>query len=117
MARAQYKRYGTDGSFDVCFSANMTVDNDESVLAGKVSEFETVRIHRLFEDFLEKNSEAVEDRIALEEYATRQTFTYSELNKTANRLARVFLKKVNKAIEQGRSKPSASGGDFIVALR
>ena len=84
----------------------------DSILVGeKVNHPSDVSINKIFEDSIEDDVE-LKDKIALINSETEKSVTYNELNEKANKIARVFLKK----IKDDGIRPN-SDGDYIVALR
>ena len=74
----------------------MRLDNDSSISRGQVDLTITSLIHKVFEDWIETIENS--DEVCIEEYGTKKTISYQELNVRANRLARIILKKMTKGI-------------------
>ena len=74
----------------------MRLDNDSSISRGQIDLTITSLIHKVFEDWIEKIENTEE--VCIEEYGTKKTISYQELNVRANRLARIILKKMTKGI-------------------
>ena len=72
-------------------------DNDASIAYGKDEQNCQINgklLDSLFEELIDSNPEFAET-ICVEEYGTKTTITYKELNNRANKLARVLIDKVN----------------------
>ena len=72
-------------------------DNDASIAYGKNernSQINGKLLDSLFEELIDSKPEFAET-ICVEEYGTKTTITYKELNNRANKLARVLIDKVN----------------------
>ena len=70
-------------------------------------------LHVLFRSFEEmlKTKPELSEQICIREYDTKAEITYGDLNKRANKLARVLMNKVK---DRACQNPD---GDFLVALR
>ena len=74
----------------------MKFDNDASIAYGQEEQNCQINgklLDFLFEEFIDANPELV-DEICIEEFGTKITVSYRELNSRANKLARVLIDKV-----------------------
>ena len=71
----------------------------------------TLIAFRSFEEMLKAKAEELSNRICIREYDTKLEISYGDLNKRANKLARVLINKVKDSTCQNPD------GDFLVALR
>jgi len=96
----------------------MKFDNDASIAYGQEEQNCQINgklLDFLFEEFIDANPELA-DEICIEEFGTKTTVSYRELNSRANKLARVLIDKVTSGLEENRLRAN-SDGDLIVALR
>ena len=74
----------------------MKFDNDASIAYGQEEQNCQINgklLDFLFEEFIDANPELA-DEICIEEFGTKTTVSYRELNSRANKLARVLIDKV-----------------------
>ena len=74
----------------------MKFDNDASIAYGQEEQNCQINgklLDSLFEEFIDKNPELA-DEVCIEEFGTKTTVSYRELNSRANKLARVLIDKV-----------------------
>ena len=74
----------------------MKFDNDASIAYGQEEQNCQINgklLDSLFEEFIDANPELA-DEICVEEFGTKTTVSYRELNSRANKLARVLIDKV-----------------------
>ena len=74
----------------------MKFDNDASIAYGQEEQNCKINgklLDSLFEEFIDANPELA-DEICIEEFGTKTTVSYRELNSRANKLARVLIDKV-----------------------
>ena len=74
----------------------MRFDNDASIAYGQEEQNCQINgklLDSLFEEFIDANPELA-DEICIEEFGTKTTVSYRELNSRANKLARVLIDKV-----------------------
>ena len=74
----------------------MKFDNDASIIRGideQNCQLNGRLLDSLYEEMIEANPKLAKN-ICIEEYGTKTTITYQELNARANKLARVLIDKV-----------------------
>ena len=74
----------------------MKFDNDASIAYGQEEQNCKINgklLDSLFEEFIDANPELA-DEICIEEFGTKTSISYRELNSRANKLARVLIDKV-----------------------
>ena len=74
----------------------MKFDNDASIAYGQEEQNCQINgklLDSLFEEFIDKNPELA-DEVCIEEFGAKTTVSYRELNRRANKLARVLIDKV-----------------------
>ena len=80
----------------------MKFDNDASIAYGQDEQNCQINgklLDSLFEEFIDANPELA-DEICVEEFGTKTSISYRELNSRANKLARVLIDKVKQVYLQ-----------------
>ena len=80
----------------------MKFDNDASIAYGQDEQNCQINgklLDSLFEEFINANPELA-DEICVEEFGTKTSISYRELNSRANKLARVLIDKVKQVYLQ-----------------